>query len=241
LPVTARDEEPQATTQESMFNYVRYSDGGITRLANVRSEVAILSELGQRLLPDSPVSFAAYGNHEKIRETIARTVPGMQDLGDLEIAKREFHVRGRVLHTPEFKTADGRGHFQVRPLAPQANPAHEFPLMLATVRSEGQFNSIIYEDRDSYRNNVNRRSVLLSPEDMSALKLNPGDAVVVHSRDGVMDDVFAQPFDLPKGSALAYYPEANCLTSTDRDPRSQTPGFKSVAVRVQRALSQQAD
>ena len=28
LPVLARDEDPQPTTQESMFNYVRLSDGG---------------------------------------------------------------------------------------------------------------------------------------------------------------------------------------------------------------------
>ena len=33
LPVLARDEEPQPTTQESMFNYVRLSDGGPARLA----------------------------------------------------------------------------------------------------------------------------------------------------------------------------------------------------------------
>ena len=31
LPVLARDEEPQATTQESMFNYVRLSEGGSPR------------------------------------------------------------------------------------------------------------------------------------------------------------------------------------------------------------------
>ena len=31
LPVLARDEEPQATTQESMFNFVRLSDGGPAR------------------------------------------------------------------------------------------------------------------------------------------------------------------------------------------------------------------
>src|SRR5262249_52793723 len=32
LPVRARDEEPQATTQESMFNFVRLSSGGPARL-----------------------------------------------------------------------------------------------------------------------------------------------------------------------------------------------------------------
>jgi len=45
LPCAARDEEKQPTTQESMFNFVRISDGGIVRLNNVRSEVDILSDL----------------------------------------------------------------------------------------------------------------------------------------------------------------------------------------------------
>ncbi|MFA5494684.1 MAG: molybdopterin-dependent oxidoreductase, partial [Porticoccaceae bacterium] len=73
LPVTARDEEWQPTTQESMFNYVRLSDGGITRLDNVRPEVAILCDIASRLLPDSPVDFTAFKSHRKIREAIAAT------------------------------------------------------------------------------------------------------------------------------------------------------------------------
>ncbi|MFO0972495.1 MAG: hypothetical protein U1A27_03515 [Phycisphaerae bacterium] len=38
LPVAARDEEAQPTTQESMFNFVRLSDGGPARLRDARSE-----------------------------------------------------------------------------------------------------------------------------------------------------------------------------------------------------------
>ncbi len=38
----------------------------------------------------------------------------------------------------------------------------------------------------------------------------------------------ATAFDLPRGSALAYYPEANVLCGTAVDPRSKTPAFKSV-------------
>ena len=49
LPVAARDEEFQSTTQESMFNYVRLSDGGIHRLDNVRSEVDVLTQFAQHL------------------------------------------------------------------------------------------------------------------------------------------------------------------------------------------------
>ncbi len=52
LPVTARDEEWSPTTQESMFNFVRLSDGGINRLDNVRPETVILCDLATRLLPE---------------------------------------------------------------------------------------------------------------------------------------------------------------------------------------------
>ena len=44
LPVLPRDEEPQATTQESMFSYVRVSDGGPARVDGPRSEVSILAD-----------------------------------------------------------------------------------------------------------------------------------------------------------------------------------------------------
>src|SRR5690606_14521135 len=77
LPVTARDEEWQPTTQESMFNYVRLSDGGIARLANVRPETAILCDIAERLLPGSPIDFSAFKQHARVREAIARIVPGL--------------------------------------------------------------------------------------------------------------------------------------------------------------------
>ena len=50
LPVLARDEEPQPTTQESMFSYVRLSDGGPRRHDGPRSEIQIVANLGQRVL-----------------------------------------------------------------------------------------------------------------------------------------------------------------------------------------------
>ena len=52
LPVLPRDEEPQPTTQESMFSYVRLSDGGPARHPGPRSEVSLLAALGRRVLGD---------------------------------------------------------------------------------------------------------------------------------------------------------------------------------------------
>ena len=51
LPVTARDEEWSPTTQESMFNYVRMSDGGPQRHVGPRSEVDIIAELAEQTDP----------------------------------------------------------------------------------------------------------------------------------------------------------------------------------------------
>ncbi|SMQ70077.1 oxidoreductase alpha (molybdopterin) subunit [Devosia lucknowensis] len=227
LPVTARDEEWEPTTQESMFNYVRLSDGGIERIGTVRPESWILGQLGKRMLPDSKIDFNAFSGHAKLRDAIAAIVPGMEELADIDVAKREFHIRNRVMHAPSFSTSDGKAHFVVTPV-PERGKGQ---LMLATVRSEGQFNSIIYEETDSYRGKAGRHAVFLSASDMVERDLEDGQQVKVSSDAGVMLGV-ATTFDLPKGSVMAYYPEANVLVGTAVDPRSKTPAFKSVAVTV---------
>jgi len=48
-----------------------------------------------------------------------------------------------------------------------------------------------------------------------------------------MENVKLYAFDVPRGDMLAYYPEANILTSTDIDPRSRTPAFKSTSVWIE--------
>jgi anaerobic selenocysteine-containing dehydrogenase len=228
LPVTARDEEWEPTTQESMFNYVRLSDGGIRRLDNVRPESWILGEIGQRLLPNSPIQFKAFSAHSRVRDAIAAIVPGLEQLADIDVAKQEFHIKHRVMHTPEFGTADGRAHFVVTPL-PRLQRER---LTLATMRSEGQFNTIIYEEKDSYRGGAGRQAVFLNKEDMAAFGVTEGQAVTLASETGRMAAI-ATMFDLPRGSAMAYYPEANVLVGTEVDPRSKTPAFKSVPVWIE--------
>ncbi|WP_020210586.1 FdhF/YdeP family oxidoreductase [Gilvimarinus chinensis] len=228
LPVCARDEEPESTTQESMFNYVRLSDGGITRLTNVRSEVTVLAQLGEQLLPDGVLDFGAFKKHDKVRKAIAATIPGMSKLAAIGDTKQEFSVQNRVMHEPVFNTQHQRANFKLHQV--QTTKDSDYPFSLASIRSEGQFNSIIYEESDSYRGTVHRWSVLVSHHDCQALSLAKGDKVTLVSRYGKMQNLEVVPFDLPSGSLMAYYPEANVLIGTEHDPRSKTPAFKSVAV-----------
>jgi molybdopterin-dependent oxidoreductase alpha subunit len=228
LPVTARDEEWSPTTQESMFNYVRLSDGGIERLDHVRPETVILCDIAEILVPNCGIDFAAFKQHRQVREAIARIVPGMEQLADIDVAKREFHIGNRVMHEPKFGTPDGKAHFVITPL-PSLGDA---PIMLASVRSEGQFNTIIYEEFDTYRGRAGRDAVFLNRDDMAAFGVTTGQRITVRSEQGRMTGT-ATPFDLPRGSALAYFPEANVLTATAVDPRSKTPAFKSVPVWIE--------
>lgn len=231
LPVTARDEEWEPTTQESMFNFVRMSDGGINRLNNVRPESVIIADIGERLLPTSPIDFSTFKRHRNIRNAIAEIVPGLEDLKDIDVAKTEFHVANRLLHTPHFRTPDGKARFPKIEIPKSSGD--DAPFMLATVRSEGQFNSIIYEEADSYRGTTTRWCVLMNRSDMRKMNVEDGALVSVRSEHGEMKHLEVRAFDVPRGNILAYYPEANAVTGTAVDPRSKTPSFKSTPVWIE--------
>jgi molybdopterin-dependent oxidoreductase alpha subunit len=230
LPALARDEEHQCTTQESMFNYVRVSDGGAPAAsADMRSEVAILARLAALVLPAGPVDFGALTDHAAIRAAIARVVPGYEAIAGIERTRREFHVGGRTFHAPRFATSDGRARFHVVPQATFAPAPGEFRLM--TVRSEGQFNTVVYEEDDIYRGNERRDVVMMSAEDARRLGLARDARVRIENAIGRFDAV-VRLAGLPPGNLAMYYPEANVLIPREIDPRSGTPAFKSTTARL---------
>ena len=52
----------------------------------------------------------------------------------------------------------------------------------------------------------------------------------------VLRNLTAVAYDIPRGCAGAYYPEANVLVAlAHRDPQSGTPSYKSVPGRLRRA------
>ncbi|RIK76402.1 MAG: histidine kinase, partial [Planctomycetota bacterium] len=96
------------------------------------------------------------------------------------------------------------------------------------------FNTVVYEDYDLYRGVERRDVILLHPDDIARLRLDPSMTVVVHGPAGTMRGVRVHPFgDIRPGNAAMYYPEANVLVSRRLDPASKTPAFKCVVVRVE--------
>lgn len=232
VPVLARDEEAQATTQESMFNFVRLSDGGLPAMpGEFRSEVEVLASLAERILPPGRFDWRRLRSHAALREEIARVVPGFEAMGGIDRSKEEFQIGGRTFHEAKFKTPDGKAHFAVIPLPETAPAPGGFKLM--TIRSEGQFNTVVYDEDDVYRGAKTRDVVLISQADADALGVGEGDKVVVRSEAGQMAARVSIAEIRPRNLAM-YYPEANVLVPRRLDPRSKTPAFKSVDVRIER-------
>jgi anaerobic selenocysteine-containing dehydrogenase len=228
LPVLARDEEQQATTQESMFNYVRLSDGGQPCIeGELRSETDVLASLADGALGGDRFDWNALRSHSGLREAIAAVVPGYAPIEHIETAG-EFQVAGRTFHEARFATDDGRAHFHVVEVPPTPDG---FQLM--TIRSEGQFNTVVYDEEDLYRGNTRRDVVMLSGVDAALLGLREGDEVEVSSAVGTMR-VRAAIVDIARHAVAMYYPEANILVDGRLDPESRTPAFKSVPVRLRK-------
>jgi anaerobic selenocysteine-containing dehydrogenase len=231
LPVLARDEEPQPTTQESMFNFVRLSDGGPSRQPGARSETTIITDLAYRVLGDrSPVDWRKLGTLCHVREIIAAVIPGFGQLADIEATRKEFTLPNRIFHQPVFPTRDGKAHFKALEV-----PERGDGLRLMTIRSEGQFNTVVYEEEDIYRGQERRDIILLNREDIDRLGLRVDQRVTVRSAAGEMANILVREYDVRAGNAAMYLPEANALVPTDVDPQSKTPAFKSVAVTVEAA------
>lgn len=232
LPVLARDEEPQATTQESMFNYVRLSDGGPTRLPGPRSEIHVIAAVADRVLGKSDrIDWKRMEDTDAIRQWIGDVVPGYEKIKSIGQDKTEFQIAGRTFHQPQFGTEDGKAVLSKHQLPELKGGAGELRLM--TVRSEGQFNTVVYEETDIYRNQDRRDIILLNPSDMDRFGFSHDQRVTVSSATGRMQGVLARSYaDIREGNALMYYPESNVLVSRDVDPRSRTPMFKCVLIQL---------
>jgi molybdopterin-dependent oxidoreductase alpha subunit len=238
LPVLARDEEPEPTTQESMFNYVRLSDGGPKRLPGPRSEVHVIAEIGKRVFGNSAtVDWVQMEKTNTIRHWISRVVPGYQEIENIADTKKEFQVGDRTFHTPRFKTKSGRAHMIAHEI-PELTALGQNQLRLMTVRSEGQFNTVVYEDYDLYRNQDRRDVILMHSTDMIRFGLTDDDLVTVSSETGSMCNILARTYDdIRDGNAMMYYPESNVLVPRSVDPQSKTPRFKNVLVTIEKQES----
>lgn len=239
-------EGAQSVTVEDSMSMVHASTGRLPPPSpEVRSEPAIVAGLAQAVLGDR------YGidwdgmvaNYDRIRDAIEAVLPAFKDYNTRIKEPGGFRL---PLAPTERKwlTPSGKAEFLLFP-GIQEDPRLADPavLTLTTLRSHDQYNTTIYGLDDRYRGIFGRRDVIfLNADDLAARGLQAGDLVDVEtvpehgeapSPEAVLRRLTVVAYDIPRGSAGAYYPEANVLVPISHvDAHSGTPSYKSVPVRV---------
>jgi len=234
----------QFVTVEDSMSSVHATRGKLQPASEqLLSEVAIISRLAHATIGGRyGIRWADFeADYGRIRDRIARVVPGFEDFNE-RIKDPTGFVLPNPVNSGVYRTPSGKAVFTRNDLTwLQAPPGH---LILQTLRSHDQWNTIPYAMDDRYRGIHNaRRIVMVNPADIAELGLVDGDRVDIVGvwEDGV--ERRAPGFTLvaypaSRGSAAAYYPETNVLVPLDSVAEgSNTPTSKGVVVRLEIAGS----
>ncbi|BCU76225.1 FdhF/YdeP family oxidoreductase [Luteolibacter sp. LG18] len=241
---TERDEGPwgpRFVSCENSMGVVQSSEGRLDPVSKaLLSEVEIVARLGEAVVGDK-------GNirwrwlaedYDRVRGWIEAVVPGFSPYNARIREAGGFYLPNAAKER-KWNTDTAKANFSAGPL--DAFVPAPGCLVLQTIRSHDQFNTTIYGLNDRYRGIGHaRRIVLVNPDDLAERGLKPGDTVDLTSvwDDGerVAEKFQAIAYDMPRGCAAAYFPEANALIPAGSTATgSNTPTSKSVSVRVTRS------
>ena len=196
------------------------------------SEIEIMSDVATSIINKETIDFSVFRKDKNIRRALSRLLPDLDDIDNIDTEKKHFHIGGNYLLKPEFNTNSGKALFKIPKHTEWVSKNKIGSFNLTSVRSEGQFNTMIYHENDIYRNQETRNVLYISQSDIQSLGLSSGDTVDVASETGVMKELILAEYNIKPGNVMTYMPEANILIPQNADERSRTPSFKSVSVTI---------
>ncbi|MGB0991480.1 MAG: FdhF/YdeP family oxidoreductase [Akkermansiaceae bacterium] len=235
----AQNEGEQFVTCENSMGIVHMSKGKLTPSSEeLLSEPDIVARLAEATVGNTQKIDWRWlvGDYDRIRDLIEKIVPGFAPYNQQVKQPGGFYLpnatKQRIWNTPsnkaEFSAAE-MDQFEVA----------DGHLVLQTLRSHDQYNTTIYGLNDRYRGiGMGRRIIFLNPDDMKSRSISPVSLVDItsHWDDGErkVENFYAIPYDIPSGTAAAYFPEANPLIPVKSTAlESNTPTSKSVEISVQ--------
>jgi molybdopterin-dependent oxidoreductase alpha subunit len=230
----------QFVTVEDSMGVVHASRGHMPPASpQLLSETRIVASLAEKTVGNREprIEWSSLADdYDRIRELIARVVPGCEDYVERVRQPGGFVLRN-LARERIFDTPSGKAIFTV-----QALPQHDLlpgQLLMMTIRSHDQYNTTVYGPDDRYRGvRGGRRVVLMNAEDMAARGIRKGELVDLTSDfEGTARSArrfVALPYRIPRGCCATYFPEANVLVPLGAVARkSRTPASKSVVVTVE--------
>jgi molybdopterin-dependent oxidoreductase alpha subunit len=243
LPCLGRSEDDggRFVTTENSMGVVQSSQGKLRPASeHLLSEPEIVARLAEATLGDvGKIRWRWLAeDYDRLRTWIEAVVPGFENFNDRIRRPGGFYLPNTAKERV-WNTAGGKANFSSAPLdAFQAAPGR---FLLQTLRSHDQFNTTVYGLDDRYRGISGMRDIVfLNPDDLASLGVKPGARIDVtsHWSDGErhLKGFRAIPYDMPRGMAAAYFPEANVLVPVGHVAEgSNTPASKSIEVSIQEA------
>jgi anaerobic selenocysteine-containing dehydrogenase len=214
----------------------------------LRSEPWIIAAIARATLGDeNGIGWTSLADdYSLIREKIEAVFPDFESFNARLRQPGGFHLPNAASDR-RWDTVTGKANFLIFDHLEEDEVTEEpNVLRLATMRSHDQYNTTIYGLDDRYRGVFGRRDILfLNPRDSARLGLAEGDVVdvetaLVHaSPERVVHGLTIVTYDVPDGCCAAYYPETQPLVALDHvDRQSLTPSYKSIPVRLRRAVEE---
>lgn len=238
---------PQAITVEDSMSNVHLSAGRNTPISkNILSEPDIVARMAEAVLPESQIKWKWYiESYDRIRDSIADVFDEFHDFNLRVYKPGGFHLE-HPANQHIWNTKSGKAQFLITPLEEvYADKENQYAAAyteskvytLMTTRSHDQYNTTLYGLDDRYRGVFGQRRVLfMNQADIDEAGFEANQWVDIESvfSDGVKRIVHSfriVPYNIPRGSLAAYYPETNPLVAlSSHDKYAKIPASKSVPV-----------
>ena len=192
-------------------------------LLGIKTEAKIIADIADRSIEREGLSFDYFNKNNDIMMATQKLFP--------ELLKKNVDDPKDLVSSHETTKAT-QCKFMIPTQTSWKIESQYNSFNLSSVRSEGQFNTMIYDEADIFRNQKSRDVLYISAEDIKILGLSDGSFVDVKSETGSLKKVRLAKFDIKPGNVMTYMPEANILIPQNNDKRSKTPSFKSVSVTI---------
>jgi molybdopterin-dependent oxidoreductase alpha subunit len=251
--IDARSDAVQVISVEDSMS-MTHASGGIKKPLSddMMGEPAIVCGIGAALADagatEDAIGWRAFADdygliRDRIEACVQGVISGFTGYNRKLLEPGGFHLVNYATER-RWKTASGRAEFRIHAVAADG-PIHrarmQEPLALAlmTIRSHDQFNTTVYSLNDRYRGIFGGRNIILmNADDMAERQLQAGAAVDIEtvSDDGIeraVRDFRVVEYDIPRGCAAAYFPEATPLIPVDLvSTHTATPAYKEIPVVV---------
>ena len=239
---------PQAVSMEDSTGCMHVSRGQVRPASpDLLSEPRIVAELAKATAPSTcTIPWDDWvADYSKVRDAIAAAYPEIFHDFNARLGKPGGFHRPISARKRDWKTKTGKANFIVpASLSTDIDVSEDQRdvVQLMTLRSNGQFNTTVYNYDDRFRGIYgSRHVVMMHRNDIDRFGLVEGQTITLTTAvdDGILREVTGLKivtYNIPEGCIAGYFPECNPLLPLwHYAEKSKTPAAKSIPVRVKAA------